>query len=263
MAEINILVVGDVCANIGVRTVQELLPQLIRKYDIFFSVLNAENALNGEGLDEALASSFFHAGVDVITGGNHSLQDFSLRERFLQVKNVLRPANISDVGGSGFVRLNKGNFTFEVANFLGRENMRLADSPFALADELFSTELDCFRIVDFHAESSEEKEAFGFYLDGRVSLVFGTHTHVQTADEKILPNGTAYISDVGFVGAENSVIGTRPEYALERQQNFFSREKRWFDSGAAILSGIVVKLNCESKKATSIRRILERINISS
>lgn len=258
MTEINVLMVGDVCADIGVRALQKVLPKIIKKFNVFFTVVNGENALDGEGLDEPLAKVFFDAGADVITGGNHSLKNFSLRENFLQIENVLRPGNISDVGGTGFVKLKKNNFEFEVANLLGRENMSLVDSPFALADKYFSTPLDCFRLMDFHGESTEEKEAFGFYLDGKVSVVAGTHTHVQTADEKILPNGTAYITDLGFVGAANSIIGSSPEFSLEWKEKFFSKKQRWQNYGEAIFSAVLINLDIKTKKAKKIIRILER-----
>ncbi|MEL3908814.1 MAG: TIGR00282 family metallophosphoesterase [Treponemataceae bacterium] len=264
MSKINVLFVGDVCADIAVLTIQKILPEIIKRENIFFTVLNAENALNGEGLDEALAKVFFRAGVDVITGGNHSLQDFSLRKNFLHVENVLRPANIPEVGGEGFVKLKKGEHNFLVANFLGRENMRIADSPFASADKIFPSDFPSdkvFSIVDFHADSTEEKEALGFYLDGRVSLVVGTHTHVQTADEKILPKGTGYITDVGFVGAANSIIGSNPEFILEKQQNFFSTKPRWKNSGEAIFSAIVASLDIASKKTKHIKRIYQKVKL--
>lgn len=261
MSAVNVLMVGDVCATIGVLAVQKCLPALIQEYAVDFTVLNAENALEGEGLDEALAKVFFNAGADVISGGNHSLQNFALRKNFLQIEQVLRPANIPDVGGSGITLLQKADAKFCVVNLLGRENMRLADSPFAFADRFFPDAPDCFRIVDFHAEAAEEKEAFGLYLDGRVSIVAGTHTHVQTTDEKILPNGTAYISDIGFVGAEYSVIGSRPAFALERQQKFFSAEKRWAERGDAVFSAILVCLDSETKKAQRITRILKKLKV--
>lgn len=260
MNEINVLVVGDVCANIGVLAVQNLLPQVIEQYNIYFTVLNAENALNGEGLDEPLAKVFFDAGVDIITGGNHSLQNFALRKNFLQVENVLRPANIPYVGGVGFLNVQKGDYNFCVLNLLGRENMRFVDSPFSYADNFIPDALtpqDPFKIIDFHAESTEEKEAFGLYVDGRVSLVFGTHTHVQTSDEKILPLGTGYITDVGFVGAEYSILGSNPKFAVEKQKYLYSKEPRWDLHGNAIFSAIVATLDCTTKKAKSIKRIIK------
>lgn len=266
MAEINILFIGDVCANIGVNALRFMLPKLQAEYDIAFTVVNAENALDGEGVDEKTASILFAAGADVLTGGNHSLHDFSLRKDFLPIANVLRPANIPEVGGNGAVIVHKGEFDFLVANFLGRENMRPADSPFTAADAVlrkFSETAPSppITIVDFHAESPEEKEAFAFYLDGRISLVVGTHTHVQTADEKILPNGTGYITDVGFVGLRSSVIGANPEFVLERQQRGFSTKPRWQDSGEAIFCAVIAAIDTETKKTKMIHRILRSVFI--
>lgn len=265
MTELNVLLVGDVCADIGVRTLQRLLLQVINEENIFFTVVNGENALDGHGIDEAIASLFFNAGADVITGGNHSLHDFLLRKDFLSIENVLRPANIPEVGGSGIALIRKGEYNFCVANFLGRENMSVADSPFTTADTMLrkfaESPTEPFIIVDFHAESPEEKEAFAFYLDGWASIVAGTHTHVQTADEKILPNGTGYITDIGFTGLAQSVIGSNPAFVLERQQKYFTHEQRWKNSGDAIFSAIVATLDTKTKKTKRIKRILKTITL--
>lgn len=261
MSTVKVLAIGDVCADIGLLALKKMVPHIIETHKVDFVIANCENALNGEGLDAPLASLVLKTGVDVITGGNHSLQDFSLRKTFLEDERILRPANISNVGGAGSVVVNKVGHTFFVINLLGREHLRPVDSPFACVDSLLSAHDNCITIIDFHAELAEEKEAFGAYVDGRVSLVYGTHTHVQTADEKILPHGTGYITDIGFVGAKNSVIGSRKEYAIEKQRFGFSKKARWLAHGMALFSGIIATIDYRNKKTISLMRILDTVEV--
>lgn len=240
---------------------KQMLPKIITDNNIFFTIVNGENALDGEGIDDALAQDFFDLGVDVITGGNHSLQDFSLRQDFLANPHCLRPANIPLVGGRGAIMIEKQDLHIFTANILGREDMRYVDSPFTCIDTLLSNEKCDISIIDFHAESAEEKEAFGFYVDGRVSAVFGTHTHVQTADEKILPQGTAYITDVGMVGAVNSIIGSYVPYSTEKVQRMFSNLPRWQNRGQAVFSALAVTIDVDTKKTIALKRIQEQCTV--
>ena len=257
MGTVNILAVGDVCANIGCLTLQKMLPAIIERYNVDFTIVNGENALDGEGLDEPLAKMFFEAGADVITGGNHTLKDFSFRQKFLPYENVLRPANIPCVAGTGFVKLKKNGVTFSVLNMLGRENMRFVDSPFDCVDSFLPEMSNTISVIDFHAEMPEEKETLGLYVDGKASFVFGTHTHVQTCDEKILPNGTAYLTDVGFVGLKDSVIGSLPTFSIEKQKNSHSKLQRWVNHGEVVFSACLVKVDVSSRKTLEIMRIKE------
>lgn len=218
---LRILFVGDVFASSGRRVLQKFLEKVAEEKGVDFIIVNAENAAGGRGLTPSIAEEFFSLGVDALTTGNHA---FDQRDIFLKLQDdprILRPGNFSQLApGRGFgsfpVRGGKGRIG--VLNLQGRVYMpSYADCPFEKADGfLKGMESDFPVVVDFHAEATSEKQAMAFYLDGRVSAVIGTHTHVQTADAVILPKKTAFITDVGMTGPLHSVIGMRADRVVER-----------------------------------------------
>lgn len=213
------LVIGDVIGKTGRRAVKEVLPSLKEKLKVDFVVLNGENLAHGNGITKPTFDEVISAGVDVITSGNHT---FDKKEIFAIIddEKLLRPANLPPLAkGKGFKTYQKDGKIITVINLMGRVFMGLPlDCPFRTFDTIYQNvknESD-YIIVDFHGEATSEKQAFGYYVDGRATMVFGTHTHVQTADERFLPQKTAYISDVGLTGPYDSVIGVKKEQIIEK-----------------------------------------------
>ncbi|CEM60335.1 YmdB family metallophosphoesterase [Treponema phagedenis] len=250
---------GDVCGLIGVKTLKKNLPSIIDRYGIDFVYINGENASSGVGIRPSESNVFFESGVDVITGGNHSLERFDLRDTYGKEPRILRPENYPFAKGSGIYITEKKSLTYIVINIQGREYMKPIDCPFQTLDRIYDTIFkqypDALILVDIHAESSTEKEALGYYLDGRAALVAGSHTHTQTADEKILPNGTAYITDAGMIGARYSVIGGDPEMIIKRARTQVPQKFTIPEKGETIFSGIIAEIHNETKKAIAIDRI--------
>jgi hypothetical protein len=260
---------GDVFGPVGMRCASRLLPAFIVKEEIDFCVINGENASNGIGLSPEDADLLFNAGADVITGGNHSFEKRDYWQLLSSSPRVLRPANFPDaspeanalpLAGSGLAKLGLPGYDLEVAvlNVQGREDMVPIDCPFRAAREAVSAWNSAARppiiLVDVHAESSQEKEALALYLDGKVSAVCGTHTHVQTADERILPGGTAYITDLGMIGPQRSVIGSDPATAIKRNitQVLYRME---LPDVPGSLRGLLVEIDVHTRKAVSVSRI--------
>ena len=214
----TVLMIGDVIGDAGILAVAEALPRLIRETGADLVVANGENAAGGFGLVRENADALFAAGVDVITSGNHIWEKKGAEELLAGDDRILRPANYPSMApGKGFCELEKGGARWAVLNLQGREGMSPIDSPFARADEILQgLSPGMIVVVDFHAESFQEKEALALYLDGRVSAFAGTHTHVQTADERILPGGTGYIGDLGMSGPVDSIIGVKADVCLRR-----------------------------------------------
>ncbi len=254
---VKVLFLGDVIGQPGNRAVFFNLKNLIKKYNIDFTIINGENSADGFGILPAVADQFFQNGADVITSGNHIWQKPEIFPYLNEKDNILRPANFPPgAPGHGYCTVSKKNLKLTVINLQGRENMSSIDCPFRAAKEILKKvkKETPLVFVDFHAETSSEKEALACYLDGQVSVVAGTHTHVQTADERILKNGTAYITDVGMTGAEESVIGTIKEIAIERVLTQIPLKMEIADFEAKI-SGIVAELDAATGKAVSIIRI--------
>ncbi len=252
-----ILVVGDVVGRPGRKAVADLLPPLRDELRADFAIVNAENAAGGTGVTEATARELLDAGADVLTTGNHVWQ---VRESYPYLdseERLLRPANFPPgAPGRGFGVFNADGIRVAVANLQGRTFMQPIDDPFRCADsivEQIRNDSD-IRIVDIHAEATSEKLALACYLDGRVSCVFGTHTHVATADERILPGGTAFITDVGMTGPAESIIGMRPDAIIER---FVTGLPSRFDvaRGKGQLNGVLLDIDETSGLARSIARV--------
>ncbi|MBR4477733.1 MAG: TIGR00282 family metallophosphoesterase [Spirochaetales bacterium] len=249
------LLLGDIYGDPGCRVLFMKLQTLKKKYRADFVVVNGENAFKGFGIIPSQVDMLFGIGVDVITSGNHIWQQEDIYPYLDSQSSLLRPANYGNlVQGHGYVV--KDNVC--VINLQGRMNMPATDDPFKCAQDILK-KLDSkvkTIFVDFHAESPEEKEAMGFFLDGKVTAVVGTHIHVQTMDEKILPNGTAYITDLGMCGPKGSIIGSDPELAIKRQLTQMPMKAQVLDAAAEI-HGVCIHSDAETGKALSIERIAE------
>lgn len=255
-----LLVVGDVHGRPGRRILKERLPRLRARYDARFIVANGENAAGGAGLSREVAEEIFAAGVDVITGGNHIWQHRDAYELLDGDPRIVRPLNYPPgVPGRGTtVATSKDGVAVAVLNLQGRVFMPEVDDPFRTVRAEIEGVRERARVIvlDFHAEATSEKIAMGWYLDGKISALVGTHTHVQTADERILPQGTAYISDVGMTGPRDGVIGMDRERIIER---FLTALPVRFEvaSGPAQINAVAVDVDEETGKARRIERILE------
>jgi len=220
MTTVRVLFIGDIIGRVGRRTVRQHLPAIKAHYGVHVTIANGENAAGGFGLTPEIAGELFESGIDVITSGNHIWDKKEIIPYFSHQPNLLRPLNFAEgVPGRGAVLLeNLVEIPFWVVNIQGKVLMPPVACPF-LAMDSFLKGLPPGRkivVVDFHAEATSEKRAMGYYLDGRASLLLGTHTHVATRDLEILRNGTGYISDVGMSGPKDSVIGMKKEGSIER-----------------------------------------------
>ena len=256
---IRILLLGDIVGSSGRTIFQKHIKQLKEKFSIDFVIVNGENAAQGKGITSRLVRFFRHNGVDVITSGNHIWHNKEIYSYLSEHTDLLRPDNFpSDCPGSGVGLYSCKSHTIGVLNLQGRVFMReLVNDPFRAADSALTylRSRTSIIIVDFHAETTSEKMGLGYYLDGRVSAVVGTHTHVQTADERILPKGTAYITDLGMAGALNSMIGMKKESVIA---NFLTQMPQKFTvetEGPMILSGVVITINPGTGLALDIQRV--------
>ncbi len=252
----KILFIGDIVGRPGRRIVRETLQKLVADEDVDLVIANCENAAAGFGVTAAIAEGLFGEGIHVLTSGNHIWDKKEIVPYLDREPRILRPANYPDAPGSGlYIGRTDSAVCFAVLNLQGRVYMPSIECPFRVADRLLA-ELDCavkVRFVDFHAEVTSEKVAMGWSLDGRVSAVVGTHTHVPTADERILPGGTAYITDAGMTGPVNSVIGMDKEASIAR---FMSGRPRRFQpaAGAVRLHAVVVAVDESTGRATAVHR---------
>lgn len=214
----NILAIGDVVGSNGCNFLRSKLPALKKVKGIDLVIANGENSADGNGITPASAGHLFDSGVDVITLGNHSFRRHEIYEYLEENGSVIRPANFPQgAPGGGVCIHDMGRCSVAVINLMGQVYIDSVDCPFRKLDEILrSQEIPKICIVDFHGEATGEKRAFGYYADGRVSAIFGTHTHVQTADECVLPKGTGYISDAGMTGTIESVLGVKPELVIRK-----------------------------------------------
>ena len=254
----KVLFVGDVTGNCGVEKVEQELGKLRRKYKIDLTIVNGENAAERNGITERQFRDLRFAGADVITMGNHTWANREIYNFIDREETLIRPLNYpAGTAGKGYTVVDMGRVRVGVINLMGNVYVSNLPSPFTMIDDVIDEmKKDGIRhiIVDLHAEATSEKIAFAHYVDGRVSAVFGTHTHVQTADECILPKGTAYITDAGMTGAIHSVLGVRTELSVKQ---FVTQipVKLEHEEGEAVLHGVVVELDDKTGKATAIERI--------
>jgi metallophosphoesterase (TIGR00282 family) len=261
MKKYGALMLGDVVGEAGVQFMCAALPLLRQKWSPDFICLNAENASGGFGLTRADAERLLAAGVDCLSSGNHIWEKKGIDELLNSMPTVLRPHNYpAGAPGSGMYTCTRGEVHWVVLNLQGRERMTALDSPFQVADQVLaglaadSSQSDCLVLVDFHAESFEEKEALAQYLDGRVCVVAGTHTHIATADERIFPAGTGYIGDLGMCAVESSVIGSQTEACLKRSVSQMPI-KMEPAAGPCQLSGALFTIDAASRRCLAIQRI--------
>lgn len=250
--------VGDVMGDTGRKMAIDFIPRLREKYNLDFVVTNIENAAGGFGITQSTFHELTRAQIDIFTGGNHSFDKKEGLSLYDDQPFLLRPANYPPgLPGNGHCFYSKSaDLKLGVINLMGRTFMQPMDCPFRKADELVAElKKDCQVImVDFHAEATSEKSAMGHYLDGQVSFVTGTHTHVQTADECILPGGTAYITDSGMTGPHDSVIGVQKQIVIER---FLKGRGRKFEVAKEDpwLCAVVVEVEAKTGTAQSIERV--------
>ena len=259
----RILAIGDVCGSIGCRYLQSVLPKIKREKNIDAVIVNGENSADGNGITPESAAMLFNCGADIITGGNHTLRRKEVYDYLDENEFVLRPHNLPNASfGRGYGIVDFGFTRFAVINLSGKIYFedKTIENPFTVADELIEkAKADGIKIilVDFHAEATSEKRALGLYLDGKASAVFGTHTHVQTADETVLSNGTAYITDVGMTGPEESVLGVDKAPAIEKQR--LNVPVRFVEADTpCMINGVVVEFDEKTGKALKIERFIER-----
>ncbi|MBI1845463.1 MAG: TIGR00282 family metallophosphoesterase [Candidatus Rokubacteria bacterium] len=253
----NILMVGDIFGEPGRSALHKLLPALKREHAIDFTVVNVENAAAGFGVTPQICKGFLDLGVDVMTSGNHIWDKREIVEYIGRENLLLRPANFPPgTPGAGWITVKAGPYRIAVLNLMGRVFMTPIDCPFRKADEVvpeLKRETPIV-LVDMHAEATSESVAMGWYLDGRVTAVVGTHRHVQTADERLLPQGTAYITDLGMTGPIDSVIGVDKDIILQR---FLNQMSVRFEParGPAMLCGVVIAVDPDTGRATDIKRL--------
>ncbi|MCL6520034.1 MAG: TIGR00282 family metallophosphoesterase [Armatimonadetes bacterium] len=254
----RLLFIGDIVGRPGREAVSQLLPALREEYSPDFIVANGENAAGGMGITKETAAEVFQSGVDVVTLGNHVWSKKEVYTYLDEEQRLLRPANypVGAPGRGWNIYLTKSGIRIGVINLCGRIFMENLEDPFRTADAILLEigQHTNLIFIDFHAEVTSEKSALGWYLDGRVTGVLGTHTHVQTADERILPGGTAFISDVGMTGPIDSVIGVKKELIISR---FITQMPTKFEiaEGKAMLSAVLVEADCSTGQALSVTRI--------
>ncbi len=256
--KLNILCIGDIVGRPGRRVVAEQIKRLVRELAVDCVIANAENAAGGSGLTPQIYDKLLRYGVNLITLGDHTYRKRDIVATLETADNIVRPANLSEnAAGRGYAvyRTAKGPVV-GVVSLIGRIFMKPADCPYSAIDRILPQIQQQAEVivVEMHAEATSEKIAMGRYLDGRVSLCFGTHTHVVTADERILPGGTAYITDIGMTGPHDSVLGRKTENVIKsfRTQMPFPFEVA---SGDVRINGIVVTIDSNTRKAERIKRI--------
>ena len=253
----NILAVGDIVGEIGVKKLKEELPKIKKEENIDFVITNGENAAGGMGLMEKNFKDILEAGTNVVTMGNHTWGKKDIF-KFIDDPKILRPANYPKcVVGKGLGIYECKGKKIAVMNFLGRVDINiLTENPFILAKEMvedLQNKVDMI-FIDFHAEATAEKIAMGHFLDGKVTAIFGTHTHVQTADERILPKGTGYITDIGMTGPINSVIGMNILASIKRFETTLPERYKIAD-GDCMLNGVLFDIDDKNNKVKKIKRI--------
>lgn len=259
----RVIFIGDIVARPGRLAIRQVVPLWRAEYAPDLVLANGENAAGGAGITPSTAGELFRAGIDLLTTGNHAFHQRDILPYLPTTDRLLRPLNFpSGTPGSGVARLTAGPHAIPVlvVNAIGRLFMTALDCPFRALDGALETNRagqcpPAIVIVDFHAETTSEKRAMGFYLDGRVSLLVGTHTHVPTADTQIMPNGTAYVTDLGMTGPLHSVIGMEPDPVIARFISGMPHRYNTATSGPVVVNAVLADLDEESGLALSIQRL--------
>lgn len=255
----RILFIGDVVGSPGRNMIKTFLPKLQKKYKATVTIINGENAAGGKGITNKIYRFFLESGANVITLGNHTWDNREIFEFIDDAKYLVRPANFpKDTPGKGSLILNINGIEIAIINLQGRTFLPPLDCPFQKANKIINEIQKKTKIifVDFHAEATSEKQAMGWYLDGKVTAVVGTHTHVQTADNRILPNGTAYITDVGMTGPYDGILGIDRESVLKRFLTNLPVRFEVTTTGREQLSAVIIDVDTKTGKAKKIERIL-------
>lgn len=254
----KILAIGDVFGKSGCDFLLKKLPTLKKEHAIDLVIANGENSAEGNGILPSSAETLFAAGVDVITGGNHTLRRKEIFNMLEENEFLLRPANLpSSIPGKGITYVDLGYTIVAVINILGVVYLESLSCPFETADKLINEAKQNgakIIVVDFHAEATSEKRALGFYLDGKVSCIFGTHTHVQTSDEQILPNNTGYITDIGMTGVIDSVLGVEKNIIIQKMKDKLP-VKFYGATGDCELNGCIFDVDISTGFTKSVQRI--------
>jgi len=254
---LNILVIGDIVGKPGRAIIKAMLSKLQRENEISFTIANAENAAGGRGLTKEVKDELLSAGIDVLTMGNHVWDNKNIFSFIDDEPRLIRPANYpGDCPGQGYHVYNAGfNKKIAVINASGRIFLPPMDCPFQIVNDILESLRDTvdYTIVDFHAEATSEKLAFGYYFDGKVTAVLGTHTHIQTSDERIMPEGTAYITDLGMTGPVHSILGMEKDPII---QKFLNGRPARFEvaAGPAQIQGVILNVDEEHNKVLEIKR---------
>lgn len=252
----KVLMIGDVVGKPGCEFLRERLPSLKKELSCDVVIVNGENSAVGNGMLPSSVDHLLDSGADIITSGNHAFKRREIYSYFDEHDQVIRPANFpGGAPGKGYYVYDGGSFSLLVVNMLGTSYLEPLDNPFYAVDKILNEVKATYTIIDFHAEATGEKRAFGYYLDGRVSAVCGTHTHVQTADEQILPKGTGYITDLGMTGPITSVLGVKCEAAISR---FCTQLPTRFEVPSDVpckLNGVLLTLSKETGLCEKIVRL--------
>lgn len=255
---IKILFLGDIFGKPGRKAVGDLLPKIREEYKIDTVIANGENLAGGFGITQKTANHMFHSGVDVFTSGNHLWDNKDGMDFIAENQKILRPANYppGTPGNDFFLFQPKPDLSIAVLNLMGRTFTIEVDCPFRVAKKYIKKIKKFTNIIfiDFHAEATSEKKALGWFLDGDVSAIIGTHTHVQTADERILPNGTAYLTDAGMTGSQDSVIGLRIGDAIDRAIKKIPNQFHVAKENIYI-NGVIIEIDEQSGKSSNIKRL--------
>ncbi len=252
----NVLCIGDVVGTAGCTHLRRVLPRVKRELAVDVCIVNGENSADGNGILPTSAQAIFDAGADVITGGNHSFRRREIYDYLDENPYVLRPANLPlGTPGNGAVTVDRGRYQVLVVNLLGTVSMESLENPFDTLERLVEEAGNPrFCVVDIHAEATAEKKGLAFYMDGRISAMFGTHTHVATADEQILPQGTGFITDVGMTGPVLSCLGIKPELAIQKMRTKLPVRFAVAD-GPCAMDGILFTLDDQTGRTIAVRRI--------
>lgn len=252
----RVLAIGDVVSSAGCEYLRKVLPKLKREKAIDFCIANGENSAVGNGVTPQSAQHLFDSGVDLITTGNHAFRRRECYDVFDSRRDLLRPVNFhGSCPGRGVAVADLGSARLGVVNLIGSAYLERSSNPFDAVDAALRELADCRVIlVDFHAEATAEKKAMGFYLDGRVSAVFGTHTHVMTADAAVLPGGTGYITDLGMTGPKQSVLGIRPEISISWLKTGMPTRFEAAD-GACAMTGCIFEIDPKTGKTLAVEPV--------